>query len=81
MHVTVLAKYMFYKLHKKQNKFSEKYKDLGMACHTLPSKKSKKRRNKGKCHYSTSVPSHFKNVEYRDFTELCGCLINVVLGV
>jgi len=27
---------------------------------------SKKQRNKGKCHYPASVPSHYKNVGFRD---------------
>ena len=44
-------------VYNKKKMFSPKTKkDLGMACHTPPLKK--KKRNKGKCHYPASVPSH-----------------------
>jgi len=36
-----------------------------MNCH-IYTHLSKKERNKGKCHHPASVPSHFKNVEFRD---------------
>ena len=55
LHVTASFKSNFAKGSKK--KFSEKDKDLGMACHILPLKMQK---NKGKCHYR----SHLLQVMY-----------------